>query len=162
MAAASALIDRLKALLEGTAASPVPRRTIPTGRFRWVELDQDQVLAAATGRPYPCGVLEPRKYQPMETPSEVAADHVWRGEGVVLWIAYAYDEHDRTERMQEILDDEVTVHRCLSDPLSWLVDGIGIVGVDEADIRDDTETRLLVLTIDVRAEIGRASCRERV
>jgi len=149
MSAASALVTRLRQLLEGAT---VPR-AIPRGRLRWTDLDQDLTPAAATGRPYPCGIGPPRKYQPMTTPSQVSGSHVWRGQEIVLWVAYGYDDHDRTKRHQELLDDEVMIHRCLSDPLSWLVDGIGIVEADDATVDDDEESRIWVLAIRIRASL---------
>ena len=150
MTVASDVIDRLIALMEGTA-SPAPSRAITQGRFVHTELDQDMTLAAGVNRPYPFGLLDPRKYQPLGTPSTVAASHVWRGQDLLLWVAYSYDEHDRTARYQEVLDDEVTIHRCLSDPMSWLaVTGAGIVEADEGDVQDDSDNRLFILAINVR------------
>lgn len=150
MSVAATCLTHLVSLLEGQA-SPAPHRGIDTDRFRHVELDQELTYAAGTGRPYPLGLSDIRKYQPLDTPSTVSGDHVWRGQEFDLWVSYSYDDHDRLARHQEVLDDEMMIHRCLSDPCSWLaVEGVGVVDVDRGEIRDLTEDRIFLLLITIR------------
>ena len=149
MSVASEVLTHLASLLEGEV-SPAPPRSIPIGRFQRTEAERNLTVASASDRPYPFGVFEPSKGQPLNVPSNVSGTHVWRGQGVTLWVAYSFDEHEQLARRQEILDDEKAIHRCLSDPLSWLsVSGVGVVEVDSGRIDEIEDERLMILSITV-------------
>jgi len=153
MSVASDALTHLVSLLEGRV-DPEPPRGIDADKFVFTELDQELTFAAASDSPYPFGLLSPEKNQPLDTPSNVSGTYVFRGQQIPLWVAYTYDEHNHLERRQEMLDDEKTIHRCLSDPLSWLdVEGIGIVDVDDVEFQDDEEARVMFMVITVRFAI---------
>jgi len=155
---ASPILAHIIRQLEGRRP-PSPRGAdtdrVPRNRFVFTEFDDELAFEAESARPYSVGLLSPSDCPVPEGYSDIEDVYAWQGQQVSIVVAYTYNEHvpieRRSERQRERNNDEQLVRRCLSGPFAWLIDGVGIVDVDdEVEFQDDDEAPVMFSIITVR------------
>jgi len=157
-AAESPFLTHLISQLEGRRpASPRGTDTdrVPPNRFAFVEFDDELAFEAESARPYSIGLLSPSDCPVPEGYSDIEDVYAWQGQEVSIVVAYTYNEHIPSERLserqRERTNDDQLIRRCLTGPFSWLIDGVGIVDVDdESEFQDDDESPVMFSIITVR------------
>lgn len=125
------ILDHLVILLEGTADSV--DRSVPKKRFRHSKAPIELSLQAAARAPYPFNLDDFGWSSPFDEEANVAGVEVWRAIAFSIRIGYADKPHEQLEMQKKFAEDSYVIHRCLSDPDSWLAaTGFSKVSVSQA------------------------------